>query len=307
MKYKLASSSTEEGEVHENTFPYTKSHLKYLYYPRTNIFIGPNTLPVIANYKSESVCQKLKKDVKADYSYISFTILDNSKAFFDNSFTVVGDLGVNKNELKLMAVDSAYKDIPVIRRGEDSGKYNQFFQRHFFSKEPPGSMRVFVLEDRMLQCLNNPNAYLFFRVSEHRETGAKRYVFEDVFYSQSGLYEYLEIYGEILVKSQGSVEIRLYSSEDTEIHVHSSTVFMNEGKKRRLYSVPDEARNAIIVMNKEGPVLAEIQGRKSEELENLLRLTVGEGDYIINGKIIYKMGDGKVKFEYKGLIYDDIE
>jgi len=320
MKYQIASSSTEEGEVHENTFPYAKSQLKYLYYPKSSLFIGPNTLPTIANYTSQTVCQKLKKEIKADYSHVSFGLLDSSKLFFENRFRRVGSLGSAERVVSLGRADPA--------RGKGSGDYGSFAQQQLFSKEVPTHARVFIVEDRMLDALERSNAYVFLRASENREAKTRRYVLEDVFYSECGFYEYLEMCGRLI---KGQEEVRRYEAKlnnwmgtgvdtivssgantrvstglDALVTLYSSTTFMDEEGEHRLYSIPESGRDRIAVVNKDGVKLQPVQGQPNGSMGRLVTLDVEEGDYVINNWTVYKMGVEGDKVEFVGIKYDDL-
>ncbi|ELA42187.1 uncharacterized protein VICG_00830 [Vittaforma corneae ATCC 50505] len=336
VKYKIASSSTEEGEVHENTFPYTKSYLQYCYYPLTTQFIGKNTLPNIMNYKSEGICQKLKKEIKADYPYISFTLLDNSKPFFDNRFTFICDLTARdisedssktnskSSTFRLVSLKPDYKEIKNLGRSpSNESRYDRFFQKFFFMKEDIQSfvfkdcLRIFALEDRVFENLDNKNAFMFFRVcdqdcivgedqtSNRIERKIRKYAFEDVFYSSAQFYEYLNIYSEALVRSHCSEEIKTYNTDDSAFIIYSSTSFKEDGQLRRMHSSFDSKKNVRVIFNKDGPVFSSIQGKECDNIKYLVGLDLPEGDYVVNDKKVYKIGTDGIHFEYKGLLYED--
>lgn len=401
LKYEIASSSQEEGEVREPSFPYYKSYLQNYYYPLSTLFIGKNSVPNIINYKSEGICLKLKKELKNDYSYISFNVLDSHKPFFDNKFIkIIGlddtsdeehfnktnnlltaedevmiaeddvitaeddtittkddtitaeDINKNTNKnikqhkkdttedvVEFLGVKGDYKEIKKLTRktGYES-RYDKFFQRFFFNKDETSSnyKRIFVLEDRVLEAIDCPTAYIFFRVVSTKEKGADtvKYIFEDVFYNRLNFYEYLEFYGENVLKTHCSEEIRTYFYRESIIFIHSSTTFINNSssiddinfniarntttnsintsiningnpKLRKLYNGPDYVKNTMILFNKDGPSFCNIQGRKNDNLKILLKMNLKEGDYVLNGKSIYKIGNEGEQVEFKGIEYED--
>lgn len=335
LKYEIASSSEEEGEVHESSFPYYKSYLQYYYYPLTTQFIGKNTVPNIINYKSEGICLKLKKEIKNDYPYISFNVLDAHKPFFDNKFIKIGDvvktgsdvlktdnviktgsdaIKTDNNKVEFLGVKGDYKEIKRIdRKGGYENRYDRFFQRFLFNKDetPSNYSRIFVLEDRILEAMDCPDAYIFFRVVSTKDVNVVKYIFEDVFYNRMSFYGYLEIYGENILKTHCSEEIRTYLYENTIIFIHSSTVFYNErnGEEtpilRRLYSGPDYVKNTMILFNKDSPSFCNIQGKKNENLNIVLKIDLKEGDYVLNRGNIYKIGNEGENVEFKGIEYED--
>lgn len=329
MKYKIASSSTEEGEVRENTFPYTKSHLQYYYYPLTVQFIGKNTLPNIMSYKSEGICQKLKKEIRNDYPYISFSLLENYKPFFDNKFVFICNLTADAHavcgKLKLVSLKADCKEIKKLDRNQSNeSRYDKFFQKFFFMKEDiqpfmfKDCLRIFVLEDRVFENLDAKNAFIFFRVCDQAcvvgedetkgkiERKIRKYAFEDIFYSSARFYEYLGIYSEVLVKSHCSEEIRTYNAGDSAFIIYSGTTFKDDGQLRRMYSSFDSKKNTRIIFNKDGPVFSTIQGRECDNIKYLVNLDLPEGDYVINDMKVYKVSMDGLHFEYKGLLYDDL-
>lgn len=197
MEYQLASSSAEEGEITDVEFPYYKSYLQYYYYPHTTKFIGKNTVPHFINYKSDLYCTKLKKDIKMDYPYIPFNLLENSKTFFDNKFVYVQDLkktvchrddgdipllfpGSEMMELKteeyvLRDIKTDYKEIKCFdKKSICESRYDKFYQQLFFVRDDRtpivksiqeySTARIFVMEDRILEALDKKHAYIFCRV-----------------------------------------------------------------------------------------------------------------------------------------------
>lgn len=330
MKYELASS-TEEGEVEETGIPYYKSQLQYYYYPLTTKFIGRNSVPHFMNYKRESICSKLKKEIKADYSYLPFGLLESSKAFFDNNFLFVKDLEEDNAvlQLALKELRADYKEVKKLdKKNVGENRFDRFFQRFFFRREDQSSLigdsvvKAFALEDRMLESLNNKNAFIFFRVaSEKRSRGdipaiglaekdvdkpsVTKYAFEEIFYSSVSFYEYLELCEGSVVRNYNSEEIRSYVCGNTMVMIFSGAVFKHNGVTRRLYNGVDCSKNTKIIFNKEGPALCDIQGRNSDNLKYLINLDLPEGDYAINDKKVYKICNEGIKVEFKDIVYDD--
>lgn len=315
MKYKLASSSTEEGEIQEDKFPYYKSHLQFYYYPLSTKFIGKNTVPNVYNYKSEGVCLKLKKDIKSDYPYIPFNLLDNNKPFFENKFKLICEMTQSKDTIvSFLGVKSDYNEIRKLDlRSNGDNRYDKFFQKFFFRKEEESSFiigqatKVFCLEDRVLEYLDNKNAFIFLRVCEDQRNGVivKKYAFEDVFFNSVKFYEFLEIFQESLVKSHNGEEIRTFANEDALFFVFSSTIFKKGKEIKRIFSTIDEPKNTKIIFNKSGPVILPIQGQLSKNENYLYSLDLPEGDYAINDKKVYKVCNDGERFGYSGLQYED--
>lgn len=314
MKYELASSSTEEGEIKEVTFPYHKSYVQYYYYPQTTRFIGRNSVPHIMNYRNDGMTQRLKKEIKADYPYISFSYLDDNKAFFQNKFEFVADLCPVEKPLSLLSIKTDYKEIKKpLRKITGESRFERFFHKFFFSKEemqllaPKDCTKLFAFEDRILEALDKSDAFIFFRTCEElvAEKRTKKYAFEDIFYNGASFYEYLEIYAEVLVKDQCSEETRNYVAEDAMILIHSSTVFKEEGVLKRLYGGPDFKKNAMVIFNKECASISGVQERYNENIKYIMGIDLPEGDYVINQKKIYKVSKEGIQFEFKGISYDN--
>lgn len=287
MKYELASSSTEEGEIKKSSFPYSKSYAQYYYYPQTTRFIGKNTVPHIMNYRNEGICQRLKKEIKAEYPQISFTLLDDNRLFFDNKFTFVSEITPADADLALLDVKQNYKKIEKpLRRGNSESKYEKFFHQFFFNKEESQKLeignhtRIFALEDKVLECLDNANSFIFFRVSVEKAKSLLKYVFEDVFYLHATFYEYLDIFAEAMVRSHGSEEIRRYESDNSLFFIHSSTVFKDGDFLRRMYGAVDVEKNTTVIFNKGGPDFHTIQGKSTENIKWIAGLNLEEGDYL---------------------------
>ena len=319
MKYKLASSSTEEGEIKGNGFPFYKSHLQYYYYPLSTMFIGKNTVPNAMNYKCEGISQKLKKDLKADYPYILFNILDTNKPFFENKFKLFTTMSEAKiNPLELIEAKSDLKEIENFHSKPNGEKrYDQFFQKFFFRKEEnplpaiKNASKIFCFEDRVLQYLDNTNAFIFLRVSEEKINSntqpslIKRYAFEDIFFHSANFYEFLEIYQEFILKGHKSEEIRTFSNGEIAAFVFSSTTFKNNGEVKRIFATLDQPNNSRLLFNKDGPKLISIQGRITKNENFIFSLDLPEGDYAINDKKICKLCNDGEYLGFNGLLYDD--
>lgn len=342
MEYQLASSSTEEGEVVDAKFPYYKSYLQYYYYPHTTKFIGKNSVPHFVNYKSDLYCTKLRKDIKADYPYIAFNLLESSKTFFDNKFLHVKDLVRRKSSapsdaIPLLSTEQAATEEFVLRdiktdyrhigsldkKSTPENKYDKFYQQLLFvrgertplvaSIQKRFTERVIIMEDKVLDALDKDNAYIFCRVivesPQAPEDGEKKtttkIVFEDIFYNRVCFYEYLGLYAESLVKSFNSEEVRVYESKDTLLVVYSSTVYQDGAVVRRLYSTLDAEKNTMVIFNREGPVAVDCRGQPSENIEFLGGLDLPEGDYVINGKKVYKISSEGESVEYTDIDFSD--
>lgn len=319
MKYELASSSTEEGEIRGEQFPYYKSHIQYFYYPLTTKFVGSNSLPHVMNYKNEGMCLKLKKEIKADYPYISFNLLDSHKPFFDNKFKMIGALTStesNENPLKLLSIDSDYKEIKKFeKRNCGETRYDKFFKKFFFKKEDAVDQndsdfypKLFCFEDQVLQHIENENAFIFLRVSEDSNSPsgtAKKYAFEDIFFKGAKFYEFLEIFQESLVKSHNSEEIRRFSCGDAHLTVFSSTVFKQESEVKRIFNTVDFPRNIRLLFNKDGPKTIAVEDKINNNVKYLLSLDLPDGDYAINCKNIYKISNDGEHFKFTGIDYED--
>ncbi|KAM0680021.1 hypothetical protein GINT2_001708 [Glugoides intestinalis] len=314
MKYELASSSTEEGEVKKSSFPYNKSYIQYYYYPQTTRFVGKNTVPHIMNYRNEGICQRLKKEIKAEYPQISFTFLDDNKLFFDNKFSFVSEITPMSVKVSLVDVKQNYKRIEQpLRRESGESKYEKFFHNVFFNKEEAQKLeadkysRVFALEDKVLESLDNTNSYIFFRVTVEKHRSHLKYVFEDVFYLYATFYEYLDIFAEVLVRSHGSEEIRRYESDNTLFLIYSSTVFKDGNFIRRLYGSVDTEKNTKVIFNKGSCNFHTIQGKSNQNIKWIAGLDLPEGDYVINSKKVYKLSTEGEVFVFKGILYEDFK
>lgn len=329
MEYRLASSSTEEGEVVENGFPYYKSHLQYYYYPQTTLFIGKNSVPQFIDYKSNLICSKLKKDIKAEYSYLFFNLLDSSKTFFDNKFSFVKTLQEisKESDLQFELIDckNNIQEISTFdKKSTYDRKYEKFYQKLLFSKENQSLSysdflkdsdvsNLIIIEDSMIEKIKSEDTFMFFRCidekvkaneSENRKP-LKKYIFEDIFYSRKGFYEYLDLYSEYLVKSFNSDEIRYYKCNKTLLIVYSGTVFTQFGNIKRLCGGLDVESNIKIICNKEGPKIFDIQGHYNNNVLNLLNIDLCDGDYVINKNKIYKISDSGESFEFKDIDFSD--
>lgn len=322
MKYELASSSTEEGEIKESKFPFYKSHLQYYFYPLTTNFIGKNTVPNIMNYKSEGISQKLKKEIKADYPYIQFNLLDNNKPFFENKFKFVSQIDSNftNKPLELLTVKSDYKKIkkPELRPNAIN-TYDNFFKKFFFNKDEKQifeygtATKIFCFEDRVLHYFQNKNAFIFLRVKEEafkneedKLITIKKYAFEDVFFRSATFYEFLEIYQEFLLKGHLCEEIKTFSNGESFCFVYSSTTFKREGEIKRLFDSIDMPSNTRLLLNKNGPQFLNIQGKVHKNEQFIISLDLPEGDYAINNRNIYKICNDGDHFGFGGITYDDL-
>lgn len=328
MKYELASSTEED--VTQEAIPYYKSHLQYYYYPHTTRFIGRNSIPHFMNYKGEGISTKLKKEIRADYPYLQSGLLESSKAFFDNHFLFVKNLDGEETmpHLVLKEIKADYKEVKKLdKKSTGENRFDKFFQRFFFQRDEQSLAtnedvtRAFALEDRMLEGLDNKNAFIFLRVASERrcrddaskqvgreacESGiVKKYAFEEMFYNIMSFYEYLELCEGSLVRSHNSEEIRSYVGGDSMVIVFSSTTFKYNGAIKRLYSGVDCSKNTKVLFNKDCPVPYEIQGRNSDNMRYLMSLDLPEGDYAINDKKVYKVGSEGDKVEFKDISYDD--
>lgn len=322
MKYELASSSTEEGEVQGKSFPYQKSHLRYYYYPQSTIFIGQNSIPNGMDYKIENnVSQKIKKELKSDYPFLQFNLIDNHRLFFDNKFKKIGTLEARDETIKLISTQSNLIEIKnFLSKSSCENLYEKFYQRIFFKKDLECEVsskinKIFCLEDRMLSCLDKDNAFVFFRVSseypvqEEEPNGfvVKKYAFEDVFFNHCSFYEMLDLIAEKTVKSFNSEEIKTFTSETSLIYIYSSTTFNYNGKEHRIYNNIDSARNTMILFNKTSVSPFNIDGRLSTSYKYLISLDLPNGDYVINNKTIYKMSIDGEQFQYKGFNYEGFD
>jgi len=333
MKYELASSSMEEGEITEEGIPYYKSYLQYYYYPLTTKYIGRNSVPHYMNYKGDGISTKLKKELKADYPYISFSILDRGKAFFDNNFLYVMDCPVDESPLTVKEIKSNYKEYKKLeKKSPGENRYDLSFQRFFFQKEDPETFvgqnikKAFLFEDRVLEALDNKNAFIFFRVAttkavkfatsnlndktatedlEKNDRMVTKYAFEEIFYSKSSFYEYLELYKDEVVKNLNSEEIRSYTSESAIFFVFSSTTFKYKDTVRRIYSGIDCAKNTDIIFNKEGPCIIDSEGIANKNVKYIQGFELPDSDYVINDKKIYKISNEGIEFEFQDIVYDD--
>ncbi|KAI4292940.1 hypothetical protein PAPHI01_2214 [Pancytospora philotis] len=197
MDFELASSSVEEGEIVDQGFPYYKSYKQYYYYPRTTLFIGRNTVPRSMNYKSDLYCSRLKKEIKQDYPYIPFNLLDNSKTFFGNRFAYLRELrtapdGAGEGGIPSIGDDAlptrpesyALKEIKTdhreissfTKKSTSEGRYDKLYQQLFFTHDgrapllksiyESGAKTVLVMEDRALRALDEEHAYIFCRVTD---------------------------------------------------------------------------------------------------------------------------------------------
>lgn len=328
MKYELASSTEED--VTQEAIPYYKSHLQYYYYPHTTRFIGRNSIPHFMNYKGEGISTKLKKEIRADYPYLQSGLLESSKAFFDNHFLFVKNLDGEETmpHLVLKEIKADYKEVKKLdKKSTGENRFDKFFQRFFFQRDEQSLAtnedvtRAFALEDRMLEGLDNKNAFIFLRVASERrcrddtskqvgreacEGGiVKKYAFEEMFYNIVSFYEYLELCEGSLVRSHNSEEIRSYVGGDSMVIVFSSTTFKYNGAIKRLYSGVDCSKNTKVLFNRDCPVPYEIQGRNSDNMRYLMSLDLPEGDYAINDKKVYKVGSEGDKVEFKDISYDD--
>ncbi|KAI5149521.1 hypothetical protein ENBRE01_0955 [Enteropsectra breve] len=346
MEYQLASSSTEEGEVIEDGFPYYRSYLQYYYHPKRPKFLGKNSMPHYINYKSDVLCSKLKKELKADYPYLSFNIQELNQAFFENKFNFVANLekktastdnqnafiphlfeeqedaaGQRSGEMKLIDIKTHYKTLNKFpKKTSYEGKYDKFYQQLFFNRDDrsqyvkniitESEKSLFIFEDRILDAIENPKMYIFFRVIEEkvaRENTAtiKKYIFEDIFYNNLTLYEYLDTCQETVVKAYNSEEIRKYCDGENTYVVHSSTTFYKNNVLRKLYGGVDGEKNYMVVLNKEGPEIAEFKGTGNDNINYLRGLDLGEGDYLINNKMVYAVGNQGSSIEYVDVDYND--
>lgn len=345
MGYELASSSAEEGEISDTAFPYYKSHLQYYYYPHTTKFIGRNTVPHFINYKSDLYCTRLKKDIRQDYSYIPFNLLENSKTFFDNKFVFVKELGKTAHEqprieiphlftgedggetlsgdFVLRDIKTDYKEISTFdRKSVCESRYDKFYKQLFFARDDRSPLvksiqgyrarKVIVIEDRVLEALDSKYAYLFCRVIEEKvlpegedARPVRKTIFEDVFYSKAYFYEYLGLYAEHLIKSFNSEEVRVYENKSTLLLVHSGTTFLKDSAVRRLYSGVDVKKNAMLVCNREGPAITDVSGSTNENAGYLDGLDLPEGDYVINDKKLYRIDNGGASVEFGDVDFGD--
>lgn len=318
--YSLASSSTEEGEIIENSFPFSKSHLKFYFHPLTKQFIGKNTIPNLINFKkddqSNKISQKLKKAIKNSYSYISFTLLDDSKLFFNNKFQFVTDLSISPINITSDISNNSYKNFTgkvlknFNKKLTNKSKFDKFIEKFLFKSEeqnlviPPEVKRVFALEDRVFENLNNPHAFIFFRVLEDSKK-IKKYSFENIYYNESQFYEYLEIFSEALIKSYESEEIRTITTQDSMFLIHSGTTFNMEGEIKRFYGSLNNEKNCRIIYNIAGPAISNLKENSNDNIKYLLNLDLPECDYIINSKKVYKISNEGIQFKFNGLLYDD--
>lgn len=339
MEYRLASSSTEEGEIVDAEFPYYKSYLQYYYYPHTTKFIGSNTVPHIANYKCDQYCARLRKEIKTDYPYIQFNLLENSKTFFDNRFSYVQDLvaaphdqgdaeipllspdaGLKTSEYVLKEIKTDHREIDRLdRKSVYEGRYDKFYQQLFFVRDDRAQIvktiqeyataKIFVMEDRILDALDRRHGYIFCRVIDDNIQAdgrvVRKMIFEDVFYSRVQFYEYLELYAESLVKSFNSEEIRVYENRDSLLVVYSSTTFVRDSAVRRLYSTLDAERNAMVVCNMDGPAIVDYRGCLKDNVRYISGLDLPEGDYVINDKKVYKISNDGESVEYSDIDFSD--
>lgn len=311
MSYQLASSSTEEGEIVNSGFPYHKSCLQYLYYPHTSIFIGKNTLPVLCNYKSDLYCVKLKKDIKADYNYIFFNLLENKKSFFENKFVIYKDLADNFNSFNnalpepfvLQNIISDYKEgVLTTKRTNKENSYSSFYKQIFCSSNEKitgisrTTSKLIVIEDRMVEAINKPNAFIFFRVivqkTEEEAKHLMKIIFEEIFYNKMLFYEYLDLCASNIARNFNGYETRFYESKDTTLIIRSSTVFKYENKIRRIHNIDKDEKNVQIVFNKNEMTIVDFKGKLNDNikyLNHLDNLDIPVGDYVLNNKVIYKI------------------
>ncbi|KAI5168747.1 hypothetical protein PAEPH01_0385 [Pancytospora epiphaga] len=343
MGYELASSSVEEGEIPDTTFPYYKSYNQYYYYPYTTKFIGKNTVPHSMNYKGDMYSTRLKKEIKQDYSYIPFNLLENSKTFFNNKFVFVKELEkavydmpalriphlftsengeeILSGDFVLREIKADYKEIYSFdRRSVCESRYDKFYQQLFFTQDnKPGLKKSFqnytfkkiiLIEDRALEALDMDNAYLFCRVMEERPCSTdsepiKKIIFEDIFYSKASFYEYLGLYAEYVVKSYNSEEIRIYENRNALLVVYSSTVFKKGPFLKRIYGGIDVKKDTMLICNNNGPTLIDVSGSQTDNAAYFDGLDMPEGDYVINNKKLYKIDNNGKQVEFGDIDFTD--
>lgn len=321
MKYQLAESTSEE--TNEIKFPFVKSHLNYFYFPKSQKFIGSNSMPYPMNYKSFGISNKAKKELNKDYPYINYTLLDSGKSLFSKKFKYVCGLGKPcDTDIKLIDSVTNLNEFNNLEKGTSKELFNKFHIEIFTNKSKTKKLEehfsgntkyIYILEDRILAALNNEKAFIKFKVSMfNNEKTMKKYIFEDIFYNEASFYEYLEIIKETLIKGKNSEEIKLYGTGmETMVFIHSSTTGTYQGRTKRLFNGIDCIKNIDIVLNKNIPALLDdgLVPRNCEKeimnLKRILSIDLDQGEYSIKNGKIYKIGVDGIEFHYTGIVYDD--
>lgn len=323
-EYVLCSSSTEQGEIpfisvkrprtDSPYFPRNKSQLQHLYLPGTSLFIGSNSIPRSCDYQSDTLTTKLKKRIKQDLPYPFHCIsLDSDKAFFADRFAIdselepLDDVSLDFVDVResLAHIKEPYREtirrettLQHIKEPKDDG-YGELCQN--IAAGDHNEVTQVVIRDSMLNSLKNNEAFTHFVVTKKNKTLCA--VFDKTYFRVIGYYEYLSRYGEEVIRSLDSSEVRTYSNKDIFLTVYSSTTFHDHSGVQRLFSGVDVNRSVDVAVCLENVKIVEHPGSLSNELNILLGIPFREGEYVLNDRKIYKIDPDGERFAYVGFSF----
>ncbi|AFN82909.1 hypothetical protein EROM_041450 [Encephalitozoon romaleae SJ-2008] len=334
-EYTLCSSSTEQGEIpvihvkrfkeEPPLFPRTRSQLQYMYLPNKPLFVGPNTIPRSCDYQANVLTTKLKKRLKHDLPYPFLCLSMNSdKTFFEDKFAlvskvhevenVVSDLFLTKTKERIIHIKDEVGTGPEGRneiklehiKDKQNDTYKDACQDFLAGKlfEDGEARRVnIIIKDSTINSLLKKDAYIHFYVK--KKDGKLYAVFDEVYTREIKYYDYLSRYGEEVIRSLKSSEIRVYSSEEVTVAVYSSTLFYSSSGIQRLFYGIDVEKSIDVVVNIEDVRAVRSSGALGDEMKVIFGIGVEEGEYVLNDGRIYAVSPNGEKFVFDGVVFTD--
>lgn len=333
-EYTLCSSSTEQGEIpvihvkrfkeEPPLFPRTRSQLQYMYLPNKPLFVGLNTIPRSCDYQVSVLTTKLKKRLKHDLPYPFLCLSMNlDKAFFESKFALVSrvheiengiDLSLIKTKERIIhikdEVDTGANGRNEVRlehiRDKQNDTYKDACQDFLVGKlfEDAEAKRInIIIRDSTINSLLKKDAYIHFYVKKRDD---KLYVvFDEVYTREIKYYDYLTRYGEEVVRSLKSSEIRVYSGEEATVVVYSSTLFYSSSGIQRLFCGIDVEKSIDVVVNIEDVRAVRSSGALGDEMKVIFGIELEEGEYVLNDGKIYTTNPNGEKFVFDGVVFTD--
>lgn len=332
-EYTLCSSSTEQGEIpiiHVKRFkegpppfPRTKSQLQYMYLPNSSLFVGPNTVPRSCDYQTSVLTTKLKRRLKLDLPHPFLCLpMTPDRAFFENRLVLVSetcpaetvDLHPVRSIEKIAYIGDEVSPKPTIRKetrfehvkDKQDDTYKDVCQELLSEKLlQPSEVRDvnIVIRDSMISSLLAKDAYTRFSV---KKKGDSLYVcFEDVYIREIKYYDYLSRYGEEVIRSLKSSEVRISSGPASTVVVYSSALFRSSAGVQRLFSGIDVEKSIETVVNIEDVAVVASSGALGKELKALAGISFEEGEYIFNDRKVYIVDPAGQKLSFVGVVFTD--
>lgn len=318
--YTLCSSSTEQGEIpvikvkrfkaRPPVFPTHMSYMKYMYLPGTSLFVGENSVPRSCDYHPNTLTTGLKRRLKQDLPYpFSCITLNGDKPFFENGFVLRNRIKAVPVSLELVETrgdvrvvsEEGLQHIKEARGDRYKEICGDFMSGRLLNCTSSEKCIKILIRDSMLNTLKNKRIYTHFTVQSKDE--GLYVVFDKTYSIETRYYEYLDRYGEEVVKSLDSSEIRIYSNKDVKLVVCSFTTFSSPCGTGRLFSGVDVDKSISVVVNMDDVRIVRCLDTLDDELHILLGIEFKEGEYVINQGMLYEVNPNGERFAFNNFSF----